>query len=107
MIGRIWHGWTTLQNADRYETLLKEEIFAGIQNRHIRGFKDIQLLRREINGEVEFITMMRFDSLESVLEFAGQDYERAVVPEKARAILSHFDERSQHYEIRTEMNRYE
>lgn len=107
MIGRIWHGWTTLQNADRYETLLKEEIFAGIQNRHIRGFKDIQLLRREINGEVEFITMMRFDSLESVLEFAGQDYERAVVPEKARAILSHFDERSQHYEIRKEMNRYE
>jgi heme-degrading monooxygenase HmoA len=107
MIGRIWHGWTTPQNADRYETLLKEEIFAGIQNRHIRGFKDIQLLRREINGEVEFITIMRFNSLDSVLEFAGQDYERAVVPEKARAILSHFDERSQHYEIRTEMNRYE
>jgi len=107
MIGRIWHGWTTPQNADRYETLLKEEIFAGIQNRHIRGFKDIQLLRREINGEVEFITIMRFDSLDSVLEFAGQDYERAVVPEKARAILSHFDERSQHYEIRTEMNRHE
>jgi len=107
MIGRIWHGWTTPQNADRYETLLKEEIFAGIQNRHICGFKDIQLLRREINGEVEFITIMRFDSLDSVLEFAGQDYEQAVVPEKARAILSHFDERSQHYEIRTEMNRYE
>ena len=107
MISRIWHGWTTPQNADKYETLLKEEIFAGIQNRHIRGFKDIQLLRREINGEVEFITIMRFNSLDSVLEFAGQDYERAVVPEMARAILSHFDERSQHYEIRTEMNRYE
>ena len=103
MIARIWHGWTTPQNAEKYEALLKEEIFIGIQNRHIRGFKDIQLLRRQTEDEVEFITIMRFDSLESVREFAGQDYERAVVPEKARAILSHFDERSQHYEIREEM----
>ena len=103
MISRIWHGWTTPQNADKYEALLKEEIFIGIQNRHIRGFKDIQLLRREVNDEVEFITIMAFDSLESVREFAGQDYEQAVVPEKARAVLSRFDERSQHYEIKTEM----
>jgi len=99
MINRIWHGWTTPQNADKYEALLKEEIFIGIQNRHIRGFKDIQLLRRQTDGEVEFITIMRFDSLEAVREFAGDDYERAVVPEKARAILSRFDERSQHYKI--------
>jgi len=99
MISRIWHGWTTPQNADTYEALLKEEIFIGIHNRHIRGFKDIQLLRRQTDGEVEFITIMRFDSLEAVREFAGQDYEQAVVPEKARAILSRFDERSQHYEI--------
>lgn len=103
MISRIWHGWTTLQNADKYEALLKEEIFIGIQNRHIRGFKDIQLLRRQTGEEVEFITIMRFDSLESVHEFAGQNYEQAVVPEKARAILSHFDERSRHYEIREEL----
>lgn len=102
MISRIWHGWTTHQNADKYEALLKEEIFVGIQNRHIRGFKDIQLLRRQTDEEVEFITIMRFDSLESVREFAGQDYKRAVVPEKARVILSRFDERSQHYEIREE-----
>ena len=99
MIARIWHGWTTPQNADRYETLLKEEIFVGIQNRHIRGFRGIQLLRREINHEVEFITIMAFDSLDAVREFAGEDYEAAVVPENARELLSHFDIRSQHYEI--------
>jgi len=103
MISRIWHGWTTPQNADKYEALLKEEIFIGIQDRHIRGFKDIQLLRCHTGGEVEFVTIMRFDSLESVREFAGQDYEQAVVPEKARAVLSHFDGRSQHYEIREEV----
>jgi heme-degrading monooxygenase HmoA len=82
--------------------MLKEEIFVGIQNRHIRGFKGIQLLRGEVGEEVEFVTIMVFDSLDAVREFAGEDYELAVVPEKARAVLSHFDERSQHYEIRAE-----
>jgi heme-degrading monooxygenase HmoA len=102
MIARIWHGWTTHNNADNYEALLKQEIFVGIQNRRIRGFKNIQLLRREAGEEVEFVTIMLFDSLDSVREFAGENYEAAVVPERARAVLSHFDERSQHYEIRAE-----
>ena len=74
----------------------------GIQNRHISGFKGIQLLRRQDEEETEFITIMTFDSLESLQEFAGHDYEQAVVPEKARAVLSHFDQRSQHYEIKAE-----
>jgi heme-degrading monooxygenase HmoA len=99
MISRIWHGWTTLANADVYESLLKEEIFVGIGDRHIRGYKGIQLLRRQVGDEVEFITIMRFDSLDAVREFAGADYEVAVVPPKARAVLSRFDARSQHYEI--------
>jgi heme-degrading monooxygenase HmoA len=100
MISRIWHGWTTPGNADEYEALLKEEIFVGILNRRIGGFKGIQLLRREVGEEVEFVTIMEFDSLDAVREFAGEDYETAVVPEKARRVLSRFDERSQHYEIR-------
>jgi hypothetical protein len=45
---------------------------------------------------------MRFDSLQAVRQFAGEDYEVAVVPEKARALLAHFDARSQHYEMRAE-----
>jgi heme-degrading monooxygenase HmoA len=102
MVVRIWHGWTTPGNADKYEALLKEEIFVGILHRRIRGFKNIQLLRRKVGKEVEFVTIMLFDSLDSVREFAGKDYEAAVVPEKARAVLSRFDERSQHYEIRAE-----
>jgi antibiotic biosynthesis monooxygenase (ABM) superfamily enzyme len=91
MIGRIWHGYTTPKNADKYENLLKEEIFIGIRNRHIPGFQEIQLFRRELNNETEFITIMRFDDLESVQAFAGGDYEQAVVPSKARAVLSRFD----------------
>jgi heme-degrading monooxygenase HmoA len=103
MISRIWHGWTTPANADKYETLLREEIFVGIQDRHIQGFRGIQLLRRNVGSEVEFVTIMLFETLEAVRAFAGKDYEAAVVPEKARAVLSRFDEQSQHYEIIEEM----
>jgi antibiotic biosynthesis monooxygenase (ABM) superfamily enzyme len=99
MIIRIWHGWTTPGDADAYEALLQEEIFVGIQNLRIHGFKGIQLLRREAGDEVEFVTIMRFDSLDGVREFAGDDYAVAVVPENARALLSRFDERSQHYDL--------
>jgi antibiotic biosynthesis monooxygenase (ABM) superfamily enzyme len=104
MIKRIWHGWTTPANADAYEQLLKDEIFVGIGNRRISGYRGIQLLRRNVGKEVEFVTIMTFDSLESVREFAGKDYEAAVVPKEARALLSHFDQRSQHYEVRVEVS---
>ncbi len=102
MISRIWHGWTTPANADTYEELLKSEIFVGIGNRKIPGYQGIQLFRRNVDNEVEFTTVMWFDSLEAVKIFAGEDYEAAVVPPKARQVLSHFDQRSQHYEVRAE-----
>ncbi len=100
MINRIWHGWTTPANADAYEDLLNEEIFVRIHDREIRGYRGIQLLRRDIGDEVEFVTIMRFDTLEAVLNFAGEDFEAAVVPPKARALLTRFDKRSQHCEVR-------
>ncbi len=100
MIGRIWHGYTTHANAAAYEELLKHEIFTGIRGRNIAGFQEIQLFRRELAEETEFVTLMWFDSLEAVRAFAGEDYEQAVVPPKAKALLSHFDHRSQHFEVR-------
>lgn len=103
MISRIWHGWTTAENADPYEELLKEEIFLGIKSRKIPGCREIQLLRRDEVSEVGFVTIMRFDSWEAVRIFAGEDFEAAVVPPKARALLKRFDDRSQHYEIRGEL----
>lgn len=99
MISRIWHGWTTPQNADAYECLLREEIFAGIRARGIGGFVDIQLLRRLDDDEVEFVTVMRFENLDAVRAFAGDDHEASVVPPKGRELLTRFDARSQHYRI--------
>lgn len=99
MILRLWHGWTTPANADRYEQLLRSEIFVGIRNRRIPGFQEIRLLRRTLPDTVEFVTLMTFDSIDAVRDFAGDDYEVAVVPPRARALLLRFDERSAHYDV--------
>jgi hypothetical protein len=100
MIGRIWHGWTTPQNADAYETLLKTQIFPGIVARKINGFHRIELMRRPLGEEVEFVTLMWFDSMDAIRAFAGAQYEVAVVPPAARAVLKRFDATSAHYEVR-------
>ena len=99
MISRIWHGWTSRQNADAYEDLLCSEIFKGIQHREIRGYRGIHLLRREVPEGVEFVTVMWFDSFDAVKAFAGEDFETAVVPPKACALLSRFDAGSAHYNV--------
>jgi heme-degrading monooxygenase HmoA len=100
MISRIWYGWTTPQNADAYENLLKTEIFPGILARNLAGFRRIELLRRPAGEEVEFVTVMWFSSLEAVRAFAGGQWEVAVVPEAARAVLKRFNPVSRHYEVR-------
>lgn len=100
MICRVWHGWTGPTNAEAYEQLLREEIFTGIAARRLSGYHGIELLRRPVGEEVEFVTMMWFDTMEAVRAFAGDDYERAVVPHAARGLLTRFDELSAHYEVR-------
>jgi antibiotic biosynthesis monooxygenase (ABM) superfamily enzyme len=100
MILRIWHGYTTPENADAYEALLKQEVFYGIEDKALPGFSSIELLRRELGDEVEFVTVMRFEGIQDVKAFTGEDYETAYVPDAARRVLKRFDERSQHYELR-------
>jgi heme-degrading monooxygenase HmoA len=100
VIARIWHGWTSPENADEYEQLVRDEILPGIHR--IDGFLGFDLLRANAageNGEVEFVTVTYFESLDAVRAFAGDDYEAAVVPEEARKVLARFDERSRHYEV--------
>ena len=101
MISRVWRGWTARADADAYERLLRGTIFPGIQARGIAGYRGIQLFRRDAeNEEVEFMTVMWFDSLAAVAQFAGNDHETAVVPAEARRLLARFDKRSLHYEVR-------
>ncbi len=98
MITRIWHGWTTLENADAYERIVSTEVLPEIASRQIAGYRGAHLLRRSLANEVEFMTIMWFDSIDAVHDFMGDDYEVSHVPPQARAVLAKFDERSQHYE---------
>jgi heme-degrading monooxygenase HmoA len=97
MIARLWHGWTTRENADAYEALLRSEVLPGIHR--IPGYHGAYLLRRDADPEVEFVTLTLFESWDAVRAFAGPDFEAAVVPLAARKLLARFDARSVHYDL--------
>ena len=103
MIQRIWHGYTTPENAEAYEALLKTEIMPGIAAKQIPGYLGMQILRRvseENEEEIEFITIMNFTKLADIKGFVGEDYSVANLPEKALKVLKRYDSHSQHYKIR-------
>jgi heme-degrading monooxygenase HmoA len=97
MIARIWHGYTKPEHADAYEAMLKPELLPGIGK--AKGYKGSYLLRRAAGLEVEFITIMLWDSLDAIRAITGPDYELAVIPEERRKYLSRHDPKSAHYEV--------
>ena len=99
MICRVWRGWATPQKADAYERIVRVEVIPGIEARRIAGFRHIDLMRRELDDEVEFQTLMWFDSLDAIKAFVGEDYAVSHVPAAAQAVLKRFDERAAHFEV--------
>ena len=98
-ICRVWRGWTTPDNADAYEHIVRGDVIPGIEARNIPGFLNIDLMRRDLSGEVEFQTLMWFDSVDAIKAFIGDDYEVSHVPAAARAVLDRFDARAAHFEV--------
>lgn len=99
MICRIWKGWTTPENADSYQSIVLGIVIPGIEARHIPGFRQIDVLRRDGAEEIEFTTLMWFDSIDSVRNFMGANYTASHVPAEARAVLARFDAHAEHYEV--------
>ena len=97
MIARVWHGYTTPAHADAYEAMLKPELLPGVSK--VKGYRGSYLLRRPLGSEVEFITVMLWESIEAIRAVAGQNYETAVIPEPRRKYLSRYDAKSAHYEV--------
>lgn len=97
MIARVWHGYTTHENADAYEAMLRPELLPGLSTK--LGFCGSYLLRRTHGGEVEFITIILWDSLDDVRALTGVDYETAVIPEERRRVLSRWDDKAVHYDV--------
>lgn len=100
MICRMWRGWTTLANAEHYDGYLKNELFPRLERELSRhGYRGYHVLRLARQSEVEFVTMVWFDSLHSVQSFAGSEYEHPVISERAQALLSRYSDRCDHYEL--------
>ena len=97
MVARVWHGYTKPEHADAYEALLKPELLPGISK--AKGYQGSYLLRSAVGDEVEFITVMLWDSIDSIRAAAGPDYETAIIPEERRKYLSRHDAKSVHYEV--------
>jgi len=98
MIARVWHGYTKPEHADAYEAMLKPELLPGVSK--VKGYRGSYLLRRNLGNEVEFITIMLWDSIDAIRSAAGHaDYETAIIPEERRKYLAHYDAKSAHYEV--------
>jgi len=98
MIARVWYGWTEFEDADEYEAFVTDEVLPDAEA-SIEECLGGDVLRRERAADVEFVTVIRFASLDGVREFAGDEYEQAHVPEPARELLSEFEEKARHYEV--------
>jgi antibiotic biosynthesis monooxygenase (ABM) superfamily enzyme len=96
MITRLWRGWTPAPEADAYERFLLTELFPSM--RTIAGFQGADVLRRRDGDEVSFVTLTRFDSLEAIRAFAGDEYETPVLEPQALALLSRYDDHAQHFD---------
>jgi heme-degrading monooxygenase HmoA len=97
VIARIWHGYTKPEHADAYEAMLKPELLPGISK--AKGYKGSYLLRRDAGKEVEFVTIMLWESIDAIRVLAGPDYETSIIPEERRKYLSRHEAKSVHYEI--------
>jgi hypothetical protein len=100
MICRVWHGWTSSKDADAYDSHLQNELFPRIKRElSAHGYLGFHLLRLGKGVEVEFVTLLWFESLNSVKDFAGENYATPVISEKAKFLLSHYADRVEHYEL--------
>lgn len=98
MIARVWHGWTTRENADTYQRHLLGDVLPGIAATAGTGFGGGYVLRTERENETEFVTVLFFPSLDAIRRVAGEDYAAAYITPDARQLLARFEERVEHYE---------
>ena len=97
MIARIWHGRTKREDASAYESMLKPELLPGVGK--VKGFRHSYLLRRDLGDEVEFITVMLWDSIDAIKALTGPDYDTSIIPEERKRYLSSHDAKAAHYEV--------
>lgn len=100
MICRMWKGYVSPRNTPLYERYLREELFPHLQETiAAQGYRGYHILTRDVGGETEFTTLVWFTSIEAIRAFAGDGFDRAVLTEKARSLVSHGEEFATHHEL--------
>ena len=100
---RTWKGWTTIENAPIYEDMLVNEVFPTVKKKGVEGLEKVSISTLEKKDEMEFFLVLQFDSLASVKMFAGEDYEKAYIPDNAKQVLSKYDTTAQHFTLKEEL----
>ena len=101
---RTWKGWTLPEKAKSYQDFLKNEVFPEVRKNGVLGLEKVSISSRVLEDEVEFFLMLQFDSLDAVKQFAGEAYETAYIPEKAKTLLKRYDLKAEHYYLNESFN---
>lgn len=96
-IFRLWRGRSSVAQAGEYVRHATKNVFPAL--RGIEGHRGAYLLRRSVEGAVEYLVITLWDSMEAVRRFAGVEAEKAVAEPEARAILAGYDETVTHFEL--------
>lgn len=97
MIARIWRGTALSANAGAYHHHFTKNVAPHLTE--IAGYRGAYLLRRDEGGEVEFLAVTLWDSMETIKGFTGPDPTVAVVEPEAQGALADFDNFATHYEV--------
>lgn len=97
LILRMWRAHATPLKSGEYVEHATRRVFPAL--RAIEGHRGAYLLRRAVDGAVEFVVLTLWDSMEAVRKFTGPKPEKAVVEPEARAALTDFDESVTHFEV--------
>lgn len=100
---RTWSGWTSLEKARAYEEFLVGEVFPDVKKKGVDGLEKANISTLLGNNEVQFFLVLQFRSLDAVKKFAGEDYQRAYIPEKAKQLLKRYDSTASHFELKQEL----
>ncbi|MDE2267135.1 MAG: antibiotic biosynthesis monooxygenase [Alphaproteobacteria bacterium] len=97
MIARTWYARTTHEKAPDYQRHFTTSVVQNLKG--IAGSRGAYLLRRVVDGEVEFVAVTLWEHIDVIKKFSGEDPETAHVEPEGRAALTHFDEFARNYEI--------
>ena len=98
MIARIWKGAVRTSDGDAYADYINRTGVAGYTA--TPGNRGVWMLRRDVDDKTEFVMFTLWESLDAVKAFAGADYEAAYVVPNAHAVLSRYEKRAAHFELR-------